>query len=67
MKATYNACCSPALTIVAISFTYYHHNDGDGGRAVDEVYGGVYRNAYWSGIFYDEDMVAIYDEVGSPI
>lgn len=48
-----------SLTIV------YHHNDGDGGRAVDVVYGSVSRYVSWSGIFYDEDMVAIYDETGS--
>ena len=59
-------CCSPALTIVAIAFTYYHHNDGDGGRAVDVVYGGVYRHDYWVGIFYDEDMQPKYAGTGSP-
>ena len=59
--------CSSALTIVTIAFAYYHNNDGDGGKAVNEVYGGVYRAEYWTGIFYDEDMVAIYGETGSTI
>ena len=48
------------------SDTNYHNNDGDGGRAVDVVYGSAPRSVHWSGIFYDEDMVAIYDETGSP-
>ena len=55
------------LTTNDISFTNYHHNDGDDGRAVDHVYGGVDRQGFGCGIFYDEDMVALYDETGSPI
>ena len=34
--------------------------------AVNKVYGGVYRFDYLTGIFYDEDIVASHEEVGSP-
>lgn len=48
-----------------ISVGNYHHNDGDKGEDVNQVYGGVQGYGSWDGIFYDEDMVSMYHETGS--
>ena len=49
------------------SDTNYHNNDGDGGTAVDFVYGCVSRyNSTWGGIFHVNDVGPLSVEVGSP-
>ena len=45
---------------------YYHDNNGDAGKAIDETYGGQPIVSTQCGIFYDNDMEAISDMCCSP-
>ena len=58
-------CCSPAITIYITMFNNYHDCNGDGGKAVCTVFGCDYGYRIESGIFHDNDIVAIHDGTGS--
>lgn len=54
------------LILVLKLTLYYHDNNGDAGKAIDETYGGQPIVSTQCGIFYDNDMEAISDMCCSP-